>query len=195
MSNTVSLKPGADARRLQHLDQHRALDVLLQRLRDGQLLREFDVVADGRHVDAGPRHLDRVVHLHGLAFDHPAAREPRERDVLRHLGVRAGGGPERGRGAAVAEGDGEVASRIGLDEALRGKIEDRPLLLQLAEHAADEDVEGNGSELDHGLTTDAEDGWVEPEPVGWPAPAGRTKGPVIRWPISGEGSACRFAAS
>ena len=151
MSNTVSGKTRADARRLQHLDQHRALDVFLERLLDGQFLRPFDVEADGRHVDAGTRHLDGVVHLNRLQFDHPAAREPGERDVLRHLGVRAGGGSERGRGAALAKGDGKVASRIGLDEALRGQIEDRPLLLELSEHAADQDVEGNGNQLDHGL--------------------------------------------
>ena len=140
----------ADARGLQHLDQHRALDVFLERLSDRQLLRPFDVVADRLHVDARPRHFDVVFDLDGLALDRPAARQPGQRDVLRHLGVRSGGRSKRGRGAAVVDGDGKIAPRIGFDEPLGGQIERRSLPLQLAEHSADQDFKRNGSELDHG---------------------------------------------
>ena len=58
-------------------------------------------------------------------------------------------GPNGVEARRLAEGDGQVAPRIGLHEALRRKVEDRPLLLELAEHAADQDVEGNGRQLDH----------------------------------------------
>ncbi len=58
-------------------------------------------------------------------------------------------GPNGVEARRSPEGDRQVAPRIGLDEALRRKVENRPLLFELAEHAADQDVEGNGSELDH----------------------------------------------
>ena len=147
---------GAKARGLQHLDQHRALDIFLQRLVDGQLLRPFDVEADRSHVDARPRHFDVVLHLNGLALDDAAARQPGQHDVLRHLGVRAGGRAERGRRAAPVKGDGKVAPGIALNEALRRQIEGRPLPLQFAEQSVDQNAEGKGNQLNHGAAPSRE---------------------------------------
>ena len=85
----------------QEIDQHRRLDVLLQRLIDGQLLRPLHVVAYRARVDAGSGDDDRIENLHGLQLHHPRAGQPRQDDVLRQLGVRAGRGAER-RGSAAA---------------------------------------------------------------------------------------------
>ena len=40
---------------LEHVDQHRRFDVLIQRLLELELLRPLGVEADRPHVDAGPR--------------------------------------------------------------------------------------------------------------------------------------------
>ena len=124
MSNTVSLKPAPRPAAFSISISIAALTYSSSDSRDGELLRPFDVVADRRHVDARPRHLDLVVDLDGLQLDHPPAGEPGERDVLRHLGVRPRRRAERRRGAMFVERDGEIAPRRGFDEALRGEIED-----------------------------------------------------------------------
>ena len=47
-------RPKTSRRVAQHVDQHRPLHVLVERLGDAQLLRPLDVVADVRGVDARP---------------------------------------------------------------------------------------------------------------------------------------------
>jgi hypothetical protein len=73
------LEPGGQAQPPaggEHLDQHRRLHVLVERLLERQLLRPLDVEADRPHVDARPRHGDPVVRLHRLQLDDSAAGEP-----------------------------------------------------------------------------------------------------------------------
>ncbi len=74
----------------QHVDQHRALHVLIERLGDAQLLRPLDVVADVGRVDARPRDLQLVVDLDRLELHDPPAGEPGEHEVLSHLRLRPG---------------------------------------------------------------------------------------------------------
>ena len=72
----------------QHVDQHRALHILVERIGDAQFLRPLDVVADVRRVDARPGDLQLVVDLNRFEFHDPPAGEPGEHEVLRHLRLR-----------------------------------------------------------------------------------------------------------
>ena len=95
------VRPSEQPFRARDVDQHRALHVLAQALGEAQLLAPLHVVAHGLHVDAGPRDREAVVHLDRLELDEAPAREPGEQDVLGHLPVGPGGGPD-GVGRAVA---------------------------------------------------------------------------------------------
>ena len=130
-------------------DQVGGLGVLAQRLRYAQLLRPLDVVADVRHVDAGPRDAQLVVHLHGLELDDAAARQPRQDDVLRQLRVRAGRRAHR-RGGAAAEVAGAQVARVRPPPLAHRQVEDRTRALDLLAHPPHQRGEGQGRELGHG---------------------------------------------
>ncbi len=134
---------------LEDADQHRALDVLVERLLELELLRPLDVVADGLHVDAGTRDLELVEDLHRLQLEHPAAAEPGQHQVLRHLRVRAGGGAERRRRGVLVEADLEAPLAIAEEELPLGQIEDGSLLFELAQHARGERAKRIRNQLCH----------------------------------------------
>ena len=123
-----------EVRVLQHVDEHGAGHVLAQALLQAQLLAPLDVVADGGGVDAGPRDHEPVVDLDRLQLEDPAARQPREHDILRHLVLRPRGGAQRtGRAAAVKE-DGGVEVGGAVPELAGGQVEHLALALVLAKH-------------------------------------------------------------
>ena len=136
---------------LQHLDQHRRFYVFRQRPRQRQFLRPLHVIADRRHVDAGARQDQHVLHLHRLQLDHPAAGEPRQYDVLRQLRVRPGGRAERRGGASPMHPHRHVPRCAPEHEAPRRQVEDGAARLQLAEHPADEQTERKRGQTGHGL--------------------------------------------
>ena len=97
--------------------------------------------------------VEAVVQLHRLELDEAAAREPRQQDVLRHLPVGPGGGPD-GVGHAVAVDDHrQVEVRRPPPEAPRGQVEDLLLALRLPQHPREQVREGRRDELGHARTS------------------------------------------
>ncbi len=154
---------GRHGPRAQHLDQHRALDVLLERLLELELLRPLDVEADGVHVDARARDVQLVEHLDRLELHDPAAAEPRQHEVLRHLGLRPRRRPQRARGVAAVEGHREIEILETTDELRGGEMEDRPAVLQLVEHVLDERRERKGSQVRQVRSLRADGRWLPAE--------------------------------
>ncbi len=134
----------------EHGDQHRPLHVLVQRLREPQLLRPLGVEPDRLHVDAGARDLEFVQSLHGLQLEDARAAEPGEHQVLRHLRVRAGGGAERAGGRVSVEIHGEIEAAGAGGEPGCWKVEDRLVAPEFAEHATDERGKRVRYEFSHG---------------------------------------------
>ena len=138
------LEPGRHLHRsalAQDLDEHRPLDVLLERLLQLELLGPLGVQPHRVDVDAGPRDLQLVVDLDGLELLDAAAPQPGEDDVLRHLGLRPGRGAQGARGAPAVEVHGEIEVRVARHEATDRQVEDRLLGVELDEHSAHQGAE------------------------------------------------------
>ena len=148
-------EPGRDFERRspQHLDEHRPLDVLVERLLELQLLRPLDVVADRPHVDARARNLQLVHDLDGLEFHDPAPGEPGEHEVLGHLRVRARGRPERARRRpTMKQHRGVAGGFVGVvaeEPLLARQIEDSVVPVEFGHHPSDQPREGVGYQLGH----------------------------------------------
>ena len=140
-----------DARLLEHPDQHPRLHILLEALPNAQLLRELDVVADIRHVDAGAANRQAVVHLHGLQLHDAGAAEPAQHDVLRELGVGSGRGAERGSGRLAARDDAHGHRGVGgpAPELCGGQVKDARVAPVFTEHPAHERGKGQWIQFGH----------------------------------------------
>ena len=114
-------------------------------LLEPQLLRPLHVVAHGLHVDAGARDLQLVEDLHRLELEDPAAGQPREHDVLRHLALRPRGGPERAARHVPLEHHGGVVALVAEHELAAWQVEDGVVLVELAKHAEQEGTKRVGS--------------------------------------------------
>ena len=118
---------------MQGVDQHPGAQVLVEGFEDLELLRPLDVVSLVFQIDARLVDVELVEGLDGLQLEEPGADQPGHDDVLRHLGVRAGG---NAKGcleelAVLLEPETIVFRR---DEERRpGYTEDRVLLLELGE--------------------------------------------------------------
>ncbi len=146
--------PNTSRRVPQHVDQHRTLHVLVERLGDAQLLRPLDVVADVRRVDARARYFQLVVDLDRLELHDPPAGEPGEHEVLSHLRLRTGGRARRrfrprDREIAPTNRGGEAASAAGTIPLPRRQVEDRLLVAKLQPHPLDHVGERRAEEIDH----------------------------------------------
>ena len=124
--------------RLEHLDQHHAGDVFVNRFIEPQFLRELDVVADVGHVDARAVDDQLIVDLDGLEFENARPGNPTQRDVLRQLCLRAGRRTDRRRGFPPVKRHARVERRIGPIDLLQRQVEDGLLPLRLEKHAGDE---------------------------------------------------------
>ncbi len=139
---------GPTARR-EHGHEERAFDVLREGLGRAQLLRKLAVVAGVAHVDARARDRERVVDLHGLQLEDAAAREPREHDVLRELGVGSGRRAERAGSAALADGHRQVEVGLAAHEPPGGQVEGSVLFGELPEEAPRKRCDRGGAQAGH----------------------------------------------
>jgi hypothetical protein len=120
---------GQTVARVQDLDEHRALDVFLERLLELELLTPLDVEAHGSHVDARARNGQLVEDLNRLELHDPASREPAQDDVLRHLGLRSRGGPEGCSRPAPVQLNRQILVGVAEEALAQWQVED--LLLAL----------------------------------------------------------------
>ena len=135
----------------QDLEHHQRGRVLLERIVEGQLLAPLDVGAEGLDVDAGAADLEIVEHLHGLQFEEAGAGQPGQHDVLRHLGVGAGGRSERRRDAGAAEIQRNIGTVLAAVELAGGQIEDAAARPPFVRDAGQQHVQGPGSQRRNGV--------------------------------------------
>ena len=90
------------------MDEHRAGDILFERIGHAQFLRPFDVVTDVGRFDAWPRDFQLVVNLNRFELHDPAAAEPGENEILGHLRLRTRRGARRISGDAIVKADRQI---------------------------------------------------------------------------------------
>src|ERR1019366_7985620 len=126
------------------------LRVLAEGLFDEELLRPLDVEAHRPHVDARTRDHEPIVLLNRLELEDAAARQPRERDVLRELRVRPRRRSDGRRTAVTVESHGQVEARKSTEDVADRKVVE-PSGGKLLRCAAHQDRERERAERAHAI--------------------------------------------